>query len=146
MGLPQLKLEAMRVYHPDFFRVNDLVHAYEQLNRTAFVFLVGLFVVPIVYLLAPTLAIYAAAVFLAGVMGYGISAVKSTADALGMPAWLLVALHIGLAVFAVPSFFYMMFLVRLVRKSLLEFGIKPGMMSVDRAEMMAVQKLMIGRR
>lgn len=146
MGLPQLKLEAMRVYHPDFFRVNDLVHAYEQLNRTAFVFLVGLFVVPIVYLLAPTLAIYAVAVFLAGVMGYGISAVKSTADALDMPAWLLIALHIGLAAFAVPSFFYMMFLVRLVRKSLLEFGIKPGMMSVDRAEMMAVQKLMIGRR
>lgn len=146
MGLPQLKLEAMRVYHPDFFRVNDLVHAYEQLNRTAFVFLVGLFVVPIVYLLAPTLAIYAVAVFLAGVMGYGISAVKSTADALDMPAWLLIALHIGLAAFAVPSFFYMMFLVRLVRKSLIEFGIKPGMMSVDRAEMMAVQKLMIGRR
>ncbi|QYK54594.1 MAG: hypothetical protein KF824_06750 [Fimbriimonadaceae bacterium] len=144
--MPQLKLEAMRVYHPDFFRVNDLVHAYEQLNRTAFVFLVGFFVVPIVYLLAPTLAIYAVAVFLAGVMGYGISAVKSTADALDMPAWLLIALHIGLAAFALPSFFYMMFLVRLVRKSLLEFGIKPGTMSVDRAEMMAVQKLMIGRR
>jgi len=146
MGLPQLKLDAMRVYHPDFFKVNNLVHAYEQLNRTAFVFLVGLFVVPTVYFVSPAITMWVAIVFLAGTMGHGISSVKSAAEALEMPSWLLVALHIGLTLLIVPSFFYLMFLVRTIRKSLVEFGIKPGFMSVDISQVRAVQKLMIGKR
>lgn len=146
VGEPELRLLAHRLYHPDFFHVEDLVAAHEQIGRAIIVLLVGIIVTAICYALAPMVGLVAGVVFYAGFIGTGLSAATLSAKALEVPAWIFATLHIVGS--AIPPFTIItMWCVRTwVRRGLADYNLHPGFMHVDRDEVRAAQKLMIGKQ
>ncbi len=146
MGEQEFKLLAHRLYHPDFFHVEDLVAAHEQLGRTFIVLLVGLVVTGVCLIFSPTVALIAGVVLYAGFVGTGLSAAILSAKALKVPTWIFACLHIAGS--AMPPFTMItLWCVRYwVRRGLADYSIHPGFLRVNRDEVRATQKLMIGKQ
>jgi hypothetical protein len=135
-----------RDYHPDYFRLIATVRAYEALNMTAFIFLGGIMVLVLCGFTMPMLMpLVAMAVGLAYV-GYGILAAVRSAEALEWPVWLMVVLHLVTTPVLILNAILLVILVVTMKRSLREFGVTPGVLSVPESELMVLQKMMVRYR
>ncbi len=79
-------------------------------------------------------------------VGYGILAAVRSAEALEWPVWLMVVLHLVTTPVLILNAILLVILAVTIKRSLREFGVTPGVLSVPESELMVLQKMMVRYR